>query len=297
MSDWTFSETVSPPRTMVIRYTNQDGQQRSVSLTSTDRGQTNTTFALFTYINEEGATENTDVVVRKIETKRTTQASINGALVVGRLSLGLSLPSGDAITEIETTYEYDSSTSGPVLAKERAETRISLSEFAGGLAIPDGGYEFYTPGTSLITSTVRETMNFTATSADGREVTRTETSTWIAYGSTQEGSQSFRAQMQNTGDIALDSSGGGAYIAASVLSMTPLVFQGTEVRTEIGRAPIPTKPPDHSVARDTINAGRGDRKTFSGSVAFDNDGFGGVVIRTQDYTMPFAPDDFFEWVT
>lgn len=297
MSDWTFSETIAPPRTMVIRYTNQQGEERSVTLTSTDRGQTSSTFAPFTYLNEEGGTEVTDVVVRKIETKRTTQASINGALVAGRLSLGLSLPSGDAITEIETTYEYDTSTSGPVPVKERAETRISLSEFAGGLAIPDGGYEFYTPGTSLITSTVRETINFTATSADGREVTRTETSTWIAYGSTQEGQQSFNEQMKQTQAIALDPDTGGAYIAASVLSMTPLVFQGTEVRTEIGRAPIPTKPPTHSIARDTINAGQGDRKTFRGSVAFESNGFGGVSIKTQDYTMPFAPDDFFEWVT
>lgn len=294
MSDWTFSETISPPRTMVIRYTNQQGQQRDVTLTSTDRSQTSTTFRSFSYLNEEGATEVTDVVVRKIETKRTTQASINGPLVVGRLSLGLSLPSGDAITEIETTYEYDTSTSGPVLAKERAVTRITLAEFAGGLAVPS--YESYTPATELVTSTVRETMNFTATSADGRDVTRTETSTWIAYGSTQEGQQSFNEQMKQTQAIALDPNGGGDYIAASVLSMTPLVFQGTEVRTEIGRAPISTKPPTHSIVRDTINAGAGDRKTFTGSVAFESNGFGGVTIKTQDYTMPFAPDDFFEWV-
>lgn len=295
MSDWTFSETIAPPRTITVRYANQQGQQQSVALTSTDRGQTTSTFRPFTYLNEEGATEVTDVVVRKIETKRTTQASINGALVAGRLAAGLSLPSGDAITEIETTYEYNTSTSGPVLAKERTETRLTLAEFAGGLAVPS--YEAYTPGTSLITSTIRETMNFTATSADGREVTRTETSTWIAYGLTQEGQQSFNEQMKQTLTVALDPDIGGAYIEDSVMSMIPLVFQGTEVRTEIGRAPIPTKPPTHSITRDAINAGQGDRKTFRGSVAFESNGFGGVSIKTQDYTMPFAPDDFLEWVT
>lgn len=292
MSDWTLSQTISPPRTIVVRYANQQGEKREVSLTSTDTGQTNSTFFSYVYLNEEGAEESTDVVVRKIETKRTTQASINGALVAGKLAAGQSLPSGDAITQIETTYQYDRSTSGPVLVKERAETRITLSEFAGGLAVPS--YEFYTPGTGLVTSTVRETVNFTAKSSDGREVTRTETSTWIAYGLTQEGQQSFNEQMKQTQDVALDPDGGGAYISASVLSMLPLVFQGTEVRTEIGRMPVPTKPPDHSIARDTINAGQGDRKTSRGRANYGNNN---GETKTRDYDMPFAPDDYFEWVT
>jgi hypothetical protein len=292
MSNWTQSQTIAPPRTITVRYANQQGQQRSVALTSTDTGETVTTFFLFTYTNEQGATEDSEVAVRKIERKRTTQASVNGALVAGKLAVGQGLPSGDAITEIETTYEYDTSTSGPVLARERAETRISLSEFAGGLAVPS--YEFYTPGTSLVTSTIRETVNFTATLADGRQATRTETSTWIAYGLTQEGQQSFAEQMKQTQDVATDPSGGGAYISESVLSMLPLVFQGTEVRAEIGRFPPPTKPPEHEIARDIINAGTGDRKTATGRVNYGNNN---DTTKTKTFNMPFAPDDYYQWVT
>ena len=294
MTDWTFDRTIAPPRTINIKYSTQDGVQRSVSLSNTDTSETQTTFALVQYTNDEGVPETAEVVVRKVETKRTTQASVNGAMVSQRLSYGLGLPAGDAITEIETTYEYDTTTSGPVLVRERAETKITMSELAGSLAVPS--YEQYSPGTALVTSTVREVETQTAIDGAGREVTRTRTSTWIAYGLTQEGQQSFAEQMKQTQAVALDPGIGSVYITQSVLSMRPLIFQGTEVQIGVGRSPVPLKASDESLARNEINAGGTGRKLITGSVSFTENVFGGFSATIANYTMPFAPDDFFEWV-
>lgn len=292
MSGWTSNRTYAPPRTIVVRYVDQQGQQRSVSLTSTDVSETSIGYSTFTYINDEGATDSVDVAVLKTEIKVTTQASINGALVAGKLASGQPLPSGNATTRIETSYEYVSSTSGPVLAREVMTTMMTLSELAGGLAVPS--YEYYTPGTSQFVSIQRIAEYSTVILSGGGEATRSAISTWIAYGLTQEGQQSFNEQMKQLQSFALDPSDGRQYISNAVLSMTGLVFQGTELRVERGRIPIPSKPSDQSIARDTINAGQGDRKTATGTA---NYGSNNGTTKTRDYDMPFAPDDFFEWVT
>lgn len=292
MSEWTTSRTIAPPRSIVIRYVNQQGQQQSVSLTSTDISEANISYRTFTYTNEEGAIENVDVVVQKLEFKTTSQASVNGAMVAGRLATGQGLPPGNAETRTETTYEYVNSASGPVLVREVALTMITFTELAGGLAVPY--YEYYTPSTQLFRAILRTTDYRTVTSSSGDEVTRSETSTWIAYGLTQDGQQSFSEQMKQGQSAGLDPNGWNSYISGAVSTMTALVFQGTEVRPERGRAVISVKPPNETIARDAINAGQGDRKSASGRANFGSDS---GATKTKDYTMPFAPDDFLEWVT
>jgi hypothetical protein len=292
MTDWSSSKTISTPRTITIRYTNTAGVQASVALTSTDTSETVTTFGVFRYLDAAGDIQETDVALRKVETKRTTLASVNGALVTDRLSRGLGLPSGDAITKSTTEYVYKVTTEGPELLKETTKVEITLAEFAGGLNVPS--YKDYAPGTSLIVSTEREQKYDSSLSADGRETTRTITSTWIAYGLTQDGQQAFARQMEQTQQFAADPVSGGAYIAASVNSMTPLMFQGSEVQFSIGRAPVPSKASNQSISRTEVTMGNGDQRRFKGSISF-SDTPNGVVATVANYTMPFSPDDMFEY--
>lgn len=293
IADWTRSETIAPPRTITIKYSNQQGQQRSVALTSVDRSNTVTEYRTVQYEDEQGNVQEADVVARTVETKRTTQASVNGAMVASRLSFGLGLPAGDAITTVTTTSEYTVSRSGPVLVGRTTVTEIPMVELAAGLAVPN--YELYTPGTAAITSTVRSEEFSTAFTPDGREMTRQATSTWIAYGLTLEGQQSFNEQMKRTQAVALDPTVGGAWTANMVASMTELVFQGTEVQVSIGRMPPPVKPSDQALVSDEINQGGDGRSVAKGQVAYTTNQFGTYVIKIQSLDMPYAPDDYFAY--
>lgn len=292
MTNWTTSNTVSTPRSITIQYVTQAGVASSVTLSSTDTSQTDTTFRSVQYTDDNGMPDIVEVVTQKKETKRTTQASVNGALVAGKLSLGQGLPGGDAITEIATIYEIDITSNGPVLASESSETKITTSELAGSLAVPT--YEVYTPGTALFTSTKREIQHNTVFDDYGRASTQTQTSTWIAYGLTQEGQQSFAEQMRQVSGAAEDESTLGGIISSVVESMKELVFQGTEVQVNAGRVAAPIKPSDSSLIRNQINDGDTGRKFATGQVTYFNDVINSIVTSIKNYTMPFAPDDFYE---
>jgi hypothetical protein len=292
MANWTEAGTVSTPRTITIQYATQDGVASSVTLTSTDTSDTDTSFRSVQYTDDSGMPEIVEVVTQKKETKRTTQASVNGALVAGRLSFGLGLPGGDAITEITTTYEIDITTSGPVLASETSETKITTSELAGSLAVPS--YEFYTPGTALFTSTVREIQHNTIFDEYGRASTQTLTSTWISYGLTQEGQQSFAEQMRQVSGTAEDESALAGTISSAVESMKELVFQGTEVQVNAGRVAAPVKPSDSSLIRNQINDGDTGRKFATGQVTYFSDVINSIITSVKNYEMPFAPDDYYQ---
>jgi hypothetical protein len=292
MANWTEAGTVSTPRTITIQYATQDGVASSVTLTSTDTSDTDTSFRSVQYTDDSGMPEIVEVVTQKKETKRTTQASVNGALVAGRLSFGLGLPGGDAITEITTTYEIDITTSGPVLASETSETKITTSELAGSLAVPS--YELYTPGTDLFTSTIREIQHNTIFDEYGRASTQTLASTWISYGLTQEGQQSFAEQMRQVSGTAEDESALAGTISSAVESMKELVFQGTEVQVNAGRVSAPVKPSDSSLIRNQINDGDTGRKFATGQVTYFSDVINSIITSVKNYEMPFAPDDYYQ---
>ena len=292
MTNWTTSQTVATPRSITIKYLTPAGVASSVTLSSSDTSTTATTFRSVQYTDENGMPDIVEVVTQKKETKRTTQASVNGALVAGRLSFGLGLPGGDAITEITTAYDIDVTVNGPVLTGESIETRITTSELAGSLAVPS--YEVYTPGTALFTSTIREIQHDTVFEADGRAATQTQTSTWIAYGLTQEGQQSFAEQMRQVSGAAENESELAGIISSAVESMKELVFQGTEVQVNAGRVSAPVKPSDSSLIRNQINDGDTGRKFATGQVTYFSDAINSIITSIKNYTMPFAPDDFYE---
>jgi hypothetical protein len=291
MANWTESSTVSTPRSITIRYVTQDGNPSSVTLTSTDTSQTDTTFRSVQFTDDNGMPDVVEVVTQKKEVRRSTQAAVNGALVASRLSFGLGLPGGDAITEITTSYEIDITSNGPVLASESSETKITTSELAGSLAVPS--YEVYTPGTALFTSTIREIQHDTVFDEYGRASTQTQTSTWIAYGLTQEGQQSFAEQMRQVSGAAEDESALGGIISSAVESMKELVFQGTEVQVNTGRVAAPIKPSDSSLIRNQINNGDTGRNFATGQVTYFSDVINSIITSIKNYTMPFAPDDFY----
>lgn len=322
IQDWTYSLTESPPRTITINYQTQSGVKQSVDLQSTDISETVTTYITATYTDEQGKPQQTDVTIEKLETKRTTQASVAGSMVANKLSLGLGLPSGDALTVTRTTYDYITSTTGPILVRERSETSISTVELAGSLAVPT--YQYYTPGTDVFISTVTEIIYETATGSDNREYTRQLTSRWNAYGQTQDGQQAFAEQMKQTSAIATDEALSSSYLTASVNTMKVLVFEGTEVSLNIGRAQIPFKPSDEELLREEVlNESENDDNENEPYSSLKNGGLSrielgsnrngdGVVegaVLFQDtpydntqstvtavYSMPYAPDDIFEYI-
>lgn len=292
--DWTRSQTVSPPQTIVVRYTNQQGEQRSVSLQSTNTSETITSFQTIDYADAEGKPQTADVATRKVETNRTTQAAVNQALVVSRLSRGLSLPSGDALEVTTTTYEYIISTTGPIKVREFSETQISVSELAGSLKVPS--YEYYTPGTGLIVAARREIIYNTVRGTDGRESTQTVTRTWRSNGRRSEGQTGFAEAMEGTSAIWSDSAVGGSFIANAVLEMAELVFEGAEVTIDIGRASVPQKPADQELVRDEVNnggGGGGSGNTGALWEGYDND-FNSDGI--PDWA-PYVPGDWEEYDT
>lgn len=293
MTNWTYDNTVSPPRTITIQYVTEDGTASSVSLTSVDTSETDIAYTRMEYTDILGMQNAADVAVLKVEERRTTQASVNGSLVANRLSRGEGLPSGDAITLIETEYESESSVDGPVLIKERIETSVTTSELAGSLAVPS--YEDYTPGVQLFLSTVRELDHTTVFDDAGAATTRTTAKTWIAYGLTQDGQQSFAEQMRQLQSSSIDPSEWGQQISDAVESMKALVFQGTEVQTNAGRPSAPTKPSDQAINRNELTENDTGIRYINGRLSFISDLTNSITTAVRDYVMPFAPDDFFSW--
>jgi hypothetical protein len=293
MTNWTYDNTVSDPRTITIQYVTENGTSRSVSLSSVDTSETEIAYTRMTYADARGMEDAADVAVLKVERRRTTQASVNGALVANRLSRGEGLPAGDAITIIETGYESETSVDGPVLIKERIETSITTSELAGSLAVPS--YEHYTPGTDLFLSTVRELAHSTVFDDTGAATTRTTAKTWIAYGFTQDGQQAFAEQMRQLASSDIEPSAWGGSISAAVSSMKVLVFQGTEVQTNAGRPSPPTKPSDQAINRNEITENDTGTRYVNGQLSFISDLSNSITTAVRDYVMPFAPDDFFSW--
>jgi hypothetical protein len=256
---WTKSETTGPSSKLVIEYktTNNQNQveQKSVTLTSTTNGTSTSTYTALSYTDRDGKPQSSEVLTRKVDRTRNTIAAVNPGYVAWRLGKKLGLPSGDAISENITTSEYITTVDGPVLKTETSDQYVSMAQFSGGLQLEEWG-NFRPSGGELILShrTIRR-MDYSKTS-DGRDVTRTRTERYIAAAESSEW-KNYAAKRGK--EMKSDAVKFPEIVEPFVRAMVPLVYEGTEVQIETGRIPVPQKPPDQDIARDSITNGSGDR--------------------------------------
>jgi hypothetical protein len=256
-SNWTRSTTISPPDVISVNYVLESadagGEKRSVSLTSTPVSVTTTDYTTIVYENGEGKIERADVAISRIENKRTTQAAVAEAFVAARLSLGLGLPGGNALTRSETTYEYFITTDGPQLKREYTQELISEVQFAGGLPIPKEAYRTFTPSTGLFVAQQTEVLYQSITGSDGRTITQQTTNRWMSFGLSQEGQAAFAAWVNALEEIG---EADGNTMRVTLEDFKSHRFEGSEIQVNIGRAPTPEKPSDQEIAAaEVINGG------------------------------------------
>lgn len=282
MSDWTRSETVSPPDQIVIKYKNTlpngTTEEKEVSLSSSTRSVSASTYQNIGYTDTDGKRQSSEVQVRKVDTTYNTIASVNQSYIAWRLSNDMGLPSGPAQSQTVSVSEYASTPRGVEMVRETTEAFVSEAQFAGGLQIEN--YEGYSPSGSpnvLSHRTIREVEQLT--SPQGREVTRTKTSRWMARGETSEGKTEFAALSKAFKQFVSENP---SIIARLVDIYKPLVFEGTEVQIEVGRMPPPVKPPDQDVVGDEVENGIGNRP----SDATPTDAYG-----NDDGWTKYIPED------
>jgi hypothetical protein len=296
MSDWTRSETIAAPDVIVVKYKNElpngNEEPKEQVLISTTRSLSVTTYTKIPYNNADGTPQIAEVADKKVDTKTTTIASVNQAYIAFRLAKSQGLPSGNAKSENITISEYKITVNGPVLVKETILNYDSLAQFAGGLQVQD--YSSFQPsGSEMILTQRTERVITLLTSPEGRDVTKTETSRWMARGVTQQGATDFAIMYDAFKSFIEDDP---SIVDNLVRAFVDLVFEGTEVQIETGRIPVPIKPPDQEIIADEISnygdSSERDRSS-SGSLSFGDDD-PDTIVRAE-YPMPFAPDDFFRF--
>jgi hypothetical protein len=294
MSDWTRSETISPPDVIVIEYTielpNGAEEKKKQILLSTTKSESVISYEKFSYNSADGMPQIAEVAVKKVDVRTTTIASVNQAYIAFSLSKSLGLPTGGARHEVVTISQYKKTVNGPILTRELVLNYDSLASFAGGLQVQD--YSSFQPsGAEMILTHKTEKLITLLTNAQGRDITKTETSRWMARGITKEGATDFAIMYENSKQFIEEAP---SIVANLVLSYVDLVFEGTEVQIETGRLPVSIKPPDQEIIADeVINYGNSSEReqSLSGARSFGPGGPGSTVQSTFD--MPFAPDDYF----
>jgi hypothetical protein len=264
-TDWSQDKTISPARPINIVYTiknaNDQYERRVARLMSTQWSENYTYFEQIFYRkerwNEGGSTYVTYgdewVTSWKSTTTRDTIASVNGSLVKWCLENGHGLPSGDVFKYSYTTYRYVVfEGEGPRLRFERTIEYIDFMELLGSLNISDYGPiggETFAAGEAL-ESQITE-VEYEWFYSDGREYTKTSTSRWIAFGLTQEGQQAAAEMFRQE-----DGTGNASWEVID--SALQLKYDGTEVRSSIGRVQLPSRPSDQDIAQDDILDDTGD---------------------------------------
>lgn len=291
MSDWTRSETIAPPDVIRIRYVVElpggAEEPKEQILFSTTRSESISTYQKLFYNSADGMPQEAEVAVKKVDTRTTTIASVNPSYVAFRLSKSQGLPDGAAKSENITISEYAITVNGPVLRKETVLNYDSLAQFAGGLQILD--YSGFQPsGTEMILTHKTERVITLLTSAEGRDITKTETSRWMARGENSEGKTDFAALYDAFKQFIEDDP---SIVGTLVRNFIDLVFEGTEVQIETGRIPVPIKPPDQEIIGDEITSEQDQSKL--GSLDY---GGGPQSTATATYNMPFSPDDYYTFV-
>ena len=259
-SNWTRSETISPPNQLTIEYKNittvggvQTVEQKSVQLTSTTRSTSQSIYELIRYLDRDSKEQSSEVVIRKIDTTWSTIASVSPGYVAWRLTNDLGLPAGSAKAENITTNEYTITVDGPVMVRETVEQYISMAQFAGGLQIEQWG-NFQPSGSEMVLShrTIREISQIKT--ADGRDLTQTQTSRWIAAAESSEW-KNYAAKRSR--EIRTQISSSPNAVEPFVRGLIPLVFEGTETQIETGKMPVSNKPSDQELAANRIANGSG----------------------------------------
>lgn len=299
MDDWTFEETIGAPATIKIEFMDPSGAAQTAELISTTWSKTYTTYITWEYTDRDDKPQTQDVAKTRVSDTRSTVAAVNGSLVKWKLQQGEGLPAGDAMRQSTTVYEYANSKDGPKLIRETTDEFISEYELAGSLNIND--YTGFTPGPAMVQAsrTINEYNEISGPNI--RTATKTTTSRYAALGLTQEGQQSTSKQLQ-------EDPGTGVVTTKVFNAAKALVFDGTEVRNSIGRAPLPARPSGYELlANELLNptdSEAEDGSTDSGSTTTDEtDSSGSVTVRFDFtglglgseldyayYSLPFTPD-------
>lgn len=277
-TNWNYDKTVSPAKTIVIKYVkevNGTFVQQTARLKSTAWSETINVYNTVSYKtreyyekNDKGVFEkktewsNEEVLSSKVTTTRDTVASVNGALVKWCLEKGEGLPQGDMIKQSRTEYKYTvRDFQGVKPYSERTEEWIDEIELIGSLNINDyeaiGGGSL-SAGTSIlsqITEVEYEEFNGDITVynegtkdeySSYRQYNKVKTKRWLSAGLTQEGQQAA-AEMLKLED------GTGTVSWSVIKDFAPeLTFEGTEIRSSIGKLQYTAKPSEQQEAADEI---------------------------------------------
>lgn len=299
MDDWTFEETIGAPATIKIEFMDPSGAAQTAELISTTWSKTYTTYITWEYTDRDDKPQTQDVAVRVVTDTRSTVAAVNGSLVKWKLQRGEGLPAGDAMRQGVTVNEWITTKDGPRMIRSTTEEFISEYELAGSLNIND--YTGFTPGTAMVQAsrTINEYNEISGPNI--RTATKTSTSRYQALGLNQEGQQALSKQLQ-------EDPGTGVVTNKVFNAAKALVFDGTEVQTSIGRAPMPVRPSGYELlANELLNPTdpeAEDGSTDSGSTTTDEtDSSGSVTVRFDFtglglgseidyayYSLPFTPD-------
>lgn len=245
LTDWTRSETISQPNEIIIKYKTAS-EEKEVILKSTPRSLNTTYHEPFVYIDKDKKQQTTEIVTSQVDEKRTTIAAVNPAYIEYRLSKQQGLPSGDVWSRSETKHSYITSIEGPKKVREVVSEYITEWQLAGSLAIKN--YDNYTPTAETFESQRTETIYKEWIGRDGRAITQTRTSRWMSLGLSQEGQQAAQKMC-----AAFASKTDGS-LQRIVDACKQLIFEGTEVQTQTGRAPVPEMPSDADlVAEEVMN--------------------------------------------
>lgn len=304
---WTSSTTESSPDYVYVRYTNNQGVEKSFSYLNRVRSTSSTEYRMIEYRDKDGKAQRQDVTSYKIDIKEAAAGSVNSSLLssvqrwdlaVAGLNPGLFSVPVESVNQ--TWYEYISTTDGPMLVREVTEQRVSELELAASLSIPDyvtlvpsiGGTFvptlYYMPGlgaeyTSTRTVVEYETVTINVGGGLTRTVTRTKTSRWMSRGLTQEGQQEFQWLIKERKTDAI--------IPTIVQEYSALKFEGTEVQTSEGKPAIATRPQPQDVAAAGIAQNGTADNTVTGVVLYTAGMPSNNVTTTATYDMPFCPDD------
>jgi hypothetical protein len=262
-----------------------------VSFSSSDTTRSSVKYQSYTYEDTQGIERAIEVATSKYEQTSKSFAKVNPAAVSSKLAQGASSsPSGTVTSSIETQYDVGVSRDGPFLISETVITKISLAELAGRLPVPS--YGAYDPSNGQIISSIL-TTEYSTTLTESGPFTRSVTSGQIALGLTQAGQQAFAEQVRQRQDLDWNTSEGAALIGDLVVSMATLVSQGSELRPESGAPPVPMKPSNDDISRNSINEAASGLRTITSQVS-NTDDFSLSPTTTKTYIMPYAPDDFYD---
>ena len=286
-SDWRQSLTISPPNVIEIKYKGKTDQlEHTVELQSITKSENKSSYETVYYFDESMKLQQTDLQISKADTTTKSIAATNGAYIKWRLENDMGLPYGDVTTQVITSYEYtkpaiqvgnvtqneDGSLNAgntsfvlgnyhgepnpPALIKETTENYITGMEFIASMPLTDTfGYNLITPALDCGILSHRTIVEHEEIYLDsGRVMTRTKTSRWISKGLSPEGKEQARKLLTALAGVKTDDKAG--LLQRAIDSFVPLVFEGTEVQVNIGKAPLPSRPNAQSQAAHELVNGK-----------------------------------------